>query len=182
MARKRASMREGPLAELFRATEAAQRAQGDQPEPPREEAETTSPEPEAPTQLPLEPEQPTAAEPFVAPETRGPIEFEATVEHVYDFEIGRERAAEKAAEAAVEPEAPVVEIPAAAPRAVEPVAEVVEVPTAREAPAEPPVVAPVPEPERVRSRTRHPRAGSSRPCRTARRDSTSPATSRRTLP
>ena len=30
MARKRASMREGPLAELFRATEAAQRAQGEQ--------------------------------------------------------------------------------------------------------------------------------------------------------
>ena len=145
MARKRASMREGPLAELFRATEAAQRAQGDQPEPPREEAETTSPESEAPTQLPLEPEQPTAAEPFVAPETRGPIEFEATVEHVYDFEIGRERAAEKAAEVAAEPEAPVAEIPAAAPRAVEPVAEVVEVPTARETPAEPPVVAPVPE-------------------------------------
>ena len=28
MARKRASMREGPLAELFRATEAAQRQQG----------------------------------------------------------------------------------------------------------------------------------------------------------
>ena len=29
MARKRASMREGPLAELFRATEAAQRREGD---------------------------------------------------------------------------------------------------------------------------------------------------------
>ena len=145
MARKRASMREGPLAELFRATEAAQRAQGEQPEQPAP-AETTSPEPEAPTQLPLEPEQPTAAEPFVAPETRGPIEFEATVEHVYDFEIGRERAAEKAAEVAAEPEAPVVEMPAAAPRVVEPVAEVVEVPAAREAPAEPPAVAPVPEP------------------------------------
>jgi cell division protein FtsZ len=146
MARKRASMREGPLAELFRATEAAQRAQGDQAEPPREEAETTSTEPEAPTQLPLEPEQPTAAEPFVAPETRGPIELEATVEHVYDFEIGRERAAEKAAEVAAEPKAPVVKVPAAAPRAVEAVAEVVEVPAAREAPAEPPAVAPVPEP------------------------------------
>ncbi len=35
MARKRASMREGPLAELFRATEAAQRqAEGQQPTPP----------------------------------------------------------------------------------------------------------------------------------------------------
>ena len=32
MARKRASMREGPLAELFRATEAAQRGnEGDEP-------------------------------------------------------------------------------------------------------------------------------------------------------
>ena len=42
MARKRASMREGPLAELFRATEAAQRGEGDDepadeplPPPPR---------------------------------------------------------------------------------------------------------------------------------------------------
>jgi cell division protein FtsZ len=33
MARKRASMREGPLAELFRATEAAQRQQPEKPEP-----------------------------------------------------------------------------------------------------------------------------------------------------
>jgi cell division protein FtsZ len=36
MARKRASMREGPLAELFRATEAAQRQQAEKPEPERE--------------------------------------------------------------------------------------------------------------------------------------------------
>ena len=37
MARKRATMREGPLAELFRKTEAAQRAQSepDASEPPR---------------------------------------------------------------------------------------------------------------------------------------------------
>src|SRR5262245_14004319 len=33
MARKRASMREGPLAELFRATEASQRQQKNEPEP-----------------------------------------------------------------------------------------------------------------------------------------------------
>ena len=32
MARKRASMREGPLAELFRKTEAARRAQADAPD------------------------------------------------------------------------------------------------------------------------------------------------------
>ena len=96
MARKRASMREGPLAELFRATEAAQRAQGEQqPDPSSEVTEVTPPETEAPTQLPLEPEQPTAAEPFVAPETRGPIEFEATVEHVYDFETERPEPAER---------------------------------------------------------------------------------------
>src|SRR5262245_12392385 len=38
MARKRASMREGPLAELFRATEAAQRQQkGQEPEPEQPE-------------------------------------------------------------------------------------------------------------------------------------------------
>jgi len=147
MARKRASMREGPLAELFRATEAAQRAQGEQAEPSREEPQPTTPEPEAPTQLPLEPEQPTAAEPLDVPEARGPIELEATVEHVYDFEIGREPAAETAAEATAQPEATVVEIPAAGPRAVEPVAAVVEVPGVREAPAEPAVVVPVPEPE-----------------------------------
>jgi cell division protein FtsZ len=42
MARKRASMREGPLAELFRATEAAQRQQPGQPE---QEAEAAAPEP-----------------------------------------------------------------------------------------------------------------------------------------
>ncbi len=144
MARKRASMREGPLAELFRATEAAQRAQGgQQSDPSSEVTEVTPPEPEAPTQLPLEPEQPTAAEPFVAPETRGPIEFEATVEHVYDFEVGRGRQADEAVEAAPEPD-PVVAAPPT-PRVVEPVAEIVEVPVAREAPAEPAVVAPVPE-------------------------------------
>src|SRR5688572_9921948 len=54
MARKRASMREGPLAELFRATEAAQRQQ-----------EKADPEREA-TQLPVEPLEETVehAPPF----------------------------------------------------------------------------------------------------------------------
>ena len=51
MARKRASMREGPLAELFRATEAAQRAQREQPEPESEAA----PEPERPQHILTEP-------------------------------------------------------------------------------------------------------------------------------
>ena len=41
MARKRASMREGPLAELFRKTEAAQRQAepGEEPTPPPESTE-----------------------------------------------------------------------------------------------------------------------------------------------
>src|SRR5690348_2867371 len=45
MARRRASMREGPLAELFRATEAAQR-QGDQPADEAEAAAPPAQEPE----------------------------------------------------------------------------------------------------------------------------------------
>jgi cell division protein FtsZ len=60
MARKRASMREGPLAELFRATEAAQRQHVDKPEP--------EPEPEpAAKAAPVEP-------------------LEETVEHAPPFE------------------------------------------------------------------------------------------------
>ena len=62
MARKRATMREGPLAELFRKTEAAQRAQEDA--------------------APGEPEtEPPAAE----EERRAQVAFEETVEHVPDF-------------------------------------------------------------------------------------------------
>jgi cell division protein FtsZ len=63
MARKRASMREGPLAELFRKTEAAQRGQ---------EAETPAPQ---------EPEAPGPPE----SERRAHVAFEETVEHVPDF-------------------------------------------------------------------------------------------------
>jgi cell division protein FtsZ len=61
MARKRASMREGPLAELFRKTEAAQRAEGAQQEgqePPEEGLD---------------------------PERRAQVALEETVEHVHDF-------------------------------------------------------------------------------------------------
>ncbi len=65
MARKRASMREGPLAELFRKTEAAQRAQ------------------DAPGAEP--PEQPVDVEADeLSPRARAALE--ATVEHVHDFE------------------------------------------------------------------------------------------------
>jgi len=63
MARRRASMREGPLAELFRATEAAQKQAGKrEPEP------EASPPPEA-----IEPQ-------------------EETVEHVPEFALGQEEA------------------------------------------------------------------------------------------
>jgi cell division protein FtsZ len=92
MARKRASMREGPLAELFRATEAAQRAQSgqDAPQAADPEPEVTRPEPvapdEAPTQLQLER---AAVEQPIVPRVRD-TELEATVEHVYDFEVGRQ--------------------------------------------------------------------------------------------
>ena len=55
MARRRASMREGPLAELFRATEAAQKQaeqRGEEPAPP-EDAATAAPE------APAEPDERT---------------------------------------------------------------------------------------------------------------------------
>ena len=121
MARKRASMREGPLAELFRATEAAQRAQGEQlggDQPAGERESTGASAPEAPTQLPLEPEQATA--PVAA---RGPVELDATVEHVYDFEVGEPQVERAGAEPAQDTQP-------------EPVAEVVDIPVARDAPVE----------------------------------------------
>ncbi len=85
MARKRASMREGPLAELFRATEAAQRQHGDKPEPEPEPVAKAAPdEPleetveHAPPFKPLPPEpkpepEPEAAEPAPRPDLR-PVE------------------------------------------------------------------------------------------------------------
>ena len=59
MARRRASMREGPLAELFRATEAAQKQaeQSGEAAPPPEDAATTAPASE--TEAPTEPDERT---------------------------------------------------------------------------------------------------------------------------
>lgn len=81
-------MREGPLAELFRATEAAQR--GDvSPDAPG--AGTTAGEqqtieiPPTPPVTPAPP-TPTASSPVPTPD-RGATPFEETVEHVYDFEV-----------------------------------------------------------------------------------------------
>jgi len=87
MARKRASMREGPLAELFRQTEAAQRAQQD--EPHDAEAERPAELPADDTQLP-------------APDRREEVALQETVEHVYDFDVSERP--EQPTEVAVAPE------------------------------------------------------------------------------
>src|SRR3954453_19817064 len=76
MARRRASMREGPLAELFRATEAAQKqaekeGREPEPEPEQQQAEAAPGEPAPPPA----PAKPTPVEPP-----------EKTVEHVPEWE------------------------------------------------------------------------------------------------
>jgi cell division protein FtsZ len=92
MARKRATMREGPLAELFRKTEAAQRAQeagAVEPEPPadpRAEAaldETVEHVPDFARKPEPEPETAPETEPETAPEppvSAVPVEEEVTAE------------------------------------------------------------------------------------------------------
>ncbi len=144
MARKRASMREGPLAELFRATEAAQRAQPEDPDPEKPRARPQpAPEPDPPVRL--EPAAPAQPELPLAPED---VTLEATVEHVYDFETSRPEPATARAEPvparpepAPEPEPPVpppaAAVPAPAP-APEPVVEPYAPPASR-------FVAPMPE-------------------------------------
>jgi cell division protein FtsZ len=98
MARKRASMREGPLADLFRATEAAQRAADAQQPDPAEEP-VVAPEDEQTQLLP--------------PTRREEAALEATVEHVYDFGADEETAVVPALRAEPEPEpepAPALEL------------------------------------------------------------------------
>jgi cell division protein FtsZ len=141
MARKRASMREGPLAELFRATEAAQRGEGDDqpaddPAPPAasaEEQQTLILEPAtaAPETVPGQSRRKEAAleetvehvhdvaeqqpEP-VKRQRRQEAAFEETVEHVHDFETASEEPVVAPAASAVpepEPPAPVAAAPAA---------------------------------------------------------------------
>src|SRR6266508_3787807 len=93
MARKRASMREGPLAELFRRTEAAQRAQ---------EAEAVE---EQPTEL-VETER----------DRREQAALEETVEHVHDF-VQAPPSAPLTPEPVVEPPTPPEPEPEPAPEA-----------------------------------------------------------------
>ncbi len=94
MARKRASMREGPLAELFRATEAAQRAQPD--EPSEEEAPALDTE-----QAAVEEQETLLLTPQPEPaRARDEPGLDATVEHVYDF--GEDEPEPSAVEQAIE--------------------------------------------------------------------------------
>ena len=108
MARKRASMREGPLAELFRATEAAQRGnEGDEPVdeplPPAAEADDQQTlivdAPAGSSALPRREE--AALEETVEhvmpsappPSRREEAALEETVEHVHDFDDAEPKAA-----------------------------------------------------------------------------------------
>jgi cell division protein FtsZ len=117
MARKRASMREGPLAELFRKTEAAQRGQEPEPRALKEQ------------------DAPPAAE----SDPRTEVAFEETVEHVPDFAkpAEPEPAATAAAPALPDTTAPVksapIRKPTAAPSAPEESAEAAEAAASRAA-------------------------------------------------
>ena len=97
MARKRASMREGPLAELFRATEASQRQEGNAA--PVEESLAPAAE-AADQQTLIEPPPPSASAPEANPLTRREeAALEETVEHVHDFVEGADPPDERRSEA-----------------------------------------------------------------------------------
>ena len=102
MARKRASMREGPLAELFRRTEAAQRAQeGAAEELPFEDEKTAERQPDDPRQR---------------------AALEETVEHVHDFSEPTPIVPDRAPVASTPP-ATAEPVPAPPPEIAEPTAE-----------------------------------------------------------
>src|SRR5262245_52864584 len=93
MARNRASMREGPLAELFRATEAAQRRAeaGGKDEPSKEHANGKVQEPPAAPAAPSTPapEAPRAREPEPERERPGARWLEPLPDHPARLERGR---------------------------------------------------------------------------------------------
>ncbi len=150
MARKRASMREGPLAELFRATEAAQRQDAgdepaDDPLPPAAEADQQTLIIESAAE-PVSLEQRRRAEAARSedaedtnpdrPEARRREEasLDETVEHVHDFDAEADDPPAPAAAAAPKAVEPVASVPAEAP-----IARPKREPTAKpEAPYEPP--------------------------------------------
>ena len=144
MARKRASMREGPLAELFRATEAAQRSEGDEPVD-----EPLPPAAEADDQQTLILDSPPAA-PVTAPSalpSREEGALEETVEHVMPTAPPASRREEAALEETVE-HVHDFDVPAAAPvEAAAPVAEEPVVALTAPTPVDPPKRAPAPRPE-----------------------------------
>ena len=72
MARKRASMREGPLAELFRATEAAQRQAAQAGGEGEEQPAAPEPEPEPEVELPPAAVAPPPPAPTASPVTEVP--------------------------------------------------------------------------------------------------------------
>jgi len=127
MARKRASMREGPLAELFRATEAAQRGKKGEPEQPPEAAADPTAEPSA-----------------VPPDRRREAALEATVEHVYEFDepevVEEPEPTQQPLEVAAEPPPREPPVPARTP---EPVLEAVPEPPVQ---LRPEPAAPTPRP------------------------------------
>ena len=136
MARKRASMRDGPLAELFRATEAAQRqaereaaAASDAPVPAQ--AETPAP---AQAQTPAQAGKPAAP-------VRGPEPPEETVEHTSIFD----EPPAQAQQPAPEPEAPAAPAQPSAPATVP--APPVRQTIFPELPPRSPYVEPIPEPQ-----------------------------------
>ena len=152
-------MREGPLAELFRATEAAQR--GETPPEPTTQPPT---DPEYDEQQAIETPAPAAVEPVAASSEPDPVAFEETVEHVYDFEVAdtpsRAAAATESARTDTmravpdpEPPAPVTELhPRAAtpePAPAQPAPAPAEPPVARGEvpPYEPPASFVIPMPE-----------------------------------
>ena len=147
MARNRDSMREGPLSELFRATEAAQKqAEGQVAEGQKTEGQPDAPEAKAPP-VTLPP-APAAPKPVQRDEPQ-----ELTVEHVPDF-ASDESAVPAAAPpppveaAASAPPVPVESAPPSVAAAVPPPPVVVSEPV-RERPYEPPAsrfLEPMPEP------------------------------------
>jgi cell division protein FtsZ len=147
MARKRASMREGPLAELFRATEAAQRGQEDEPVD-----EPLPPAAEADDQQTLILDAPSVAAASAGLPRPEEAALEETVEHVMPPSSRREEAAlEETVEHVHDFDVPAVPVAAAPPVVEEPVAAVAPpAPVVQAAPAPPaarPEIIPAARPE-----------------------------------
>ena len=136
MARKRASMREGPLAELFRATEAAQRSErrrarrraaaarcrGGRPaDPDHRRAAARIADAAAPRGSALEETVEHVMPTAPTPSRREEAALEETVEHVHDFDArdpqaaGRSRRGARRRPGAAPPAAPPKPVPAARP-------------------------------------------------------------------